>query len=616
MRKIIAIVSICLVTIFVDAQSIDVYPPNWWVGMKLNTVQVLLRSNDPTFSRQIFTVNYPGVSILRSHLFENGKYQALDLAISPDAKPGIITFLGVDGKKKTKFNWPLNPRRPGNGTAFAKGVNSSDFIYLIMPDRFSNGDPKNDKIFGMRDQTLNRDSIFHRHGGDLRGIINHIDYLKNLGVTALWNMPVLENDRTERTEHGYGFTNQYKIEPRFGGPAAYKQLSDSLHKHGLKLIQDAVYNHVDIDHILFKERPSKDWFHNWPTYTGTGYKDQPLYDPYGANSDRKVTTDGWFTQLMPDLDQTNPYVANYLIQHAVWSVEEFGVDGWRVDTYLYNDLNFMNRCNATLYAEYPKLTIFGELWVHGVPSQSYFVENKVDASFKSNLQGATDFQTRDYGIIPALTQPFGWTEGVNKLYTTLAFDYLYKDATRNVLFLDNHDASRFFSVVGEDVAKQKIGIQWLLTCRGIPQMYYGTEIIMKGFTNPDGWVRLDFPGGWAGDKKNAFTGAGLTDNEVSVQSLVKTLANYRKQSSALKTGKMMQYVPKDGLYVYSRYDDQQTIMCVMNTSDKEMEVDFTKYSERTVGFSKARNVLGENIFDLTRKVKIPIKTMWVLELVK
>jgi glycosidase len=598
------------------AQSIDVYPPNWWVGMKLNTVQVLLRSNDPTFSRQIFTVNYPGVSILRSHLFENGKYQALDLAISPDAKPGIITFLGVDGKKKTKFNWPLNPRRPGNGTAFAKGVNSSDFIYLIMPDRFSNGDPKNDKIFGMRDQTLNRDSIFHRHGGDLRGIINHIDYLKNLGVTALWNMPVLENDRTERTEHGYGFTNQYKIEPRFGGPAAYKQLSDSLHKHGLKLIQDAVYNHVDIDHILFKERPSKDWFHNWPTYTGTGYKDQPLYDPYGANSDKKVTTDGWFTQLMPDLDQTNPYVANYLIQHAVWSVEEFGVDGWRVDTYLYNDLNFMNRCNATLYTEYPKLTIFGELWVHGVPSQSYFVENNVEAPFKSNLQGATDFQTRDYGIIPALTQPFGWTEGVNKLYTTLAFDYLYKDATRNVLFLDNHDVSRFFSVVGEDVAKQKIGIQWLLTCRGIPQMYYGTEIIMKGFTNPDGWVRLDFPGGWAGDKKNAFTGAGLTDNEVSVQSLVKTLANYRKQSSALKTGKMMQYVPKDGLYVYSRYDDQQTIMCVMNTSDKEMEVDFTKYSERTVGFSKARNVLGENIFDLTRKVKIPIKTMWVLELVK
>jgi glycosidase len=468
----------------------------------------------------------------------------------------------------------------------------------------------------MRDQTLNRDSIFHRHGGDLKGITNHIDYLKNLGVTALWNMPVLENDRTERTEHGYGFTNQYKIEPRLGGHVAYKQLSDSLHKHGLKLIQDAVYNHVDIDHIIFKEKPAKDWFHNWPSYTGTAYKDQPLFDPYSATADRKITTDGWFTKLMPDLDQTNPYVANYLIQNAVWSVEEFGVDGWRVDTYLYNDLNFMNRCNATLYAEYPKLTIFGELWVHGVPSQSYFVESKVDAPFKSNLQGATDFQTRDYGIVPALTQPFGWTEGVNKLYTTLAFDYLYKDATRNVLFLDNHDVSRFFSVVGEDVAKQKMGIQWLLTCRGIPQMYYGTEIIMKGFTNPDGWVRLDFPGGWAGDKKNAFTGAGLTDNEASVQALVKKLANYRKQSTALKTGKMMQYVPKDGLYVYFRYDDQQTVMCVMNTSDKQMDVDFANYDERTSEFSKAIDVLGSGSFDLSAKAKIPTKTMWVLELKK
>ena len=596
------------------AQSVEVYPPHWWVGMKLNTVQVLLRSSDPAFSKQIFTVNYPGVSIVKSHLFENGKYQALDVVIAPETKPGVVTFSGVDGKKKSKITWQLNVRRPGNGSAFALGVTSSDFIYLIMPDRFSNSDPKNDKIAGMRDQTLNRDSIYHRHGGDLKGIINHIDYLKNLGITAVWSMPVLENDRTERTEHGYGFTNQYKIEPRLGGHVAYKQLSDSLHKHGLKLIQDAVYNHVDIDHILFKEKPSKDWFHNWPSYTGTAYKDQPLFDPYATQADKKITTDGWFTTSMPDLDQTNPYVASYLIQHAVWSVEEFGIDGWRVDTYLYNDLSFMNRCNATLIMEYPKLSIFGELFVHGVPSQSYFVENNVDAPFKSNLQGATDFQTRDYGIIPALTQPFGWTEGVNKLYTTLAFDYLYKDATRNVLFLDNHDVSRFFSVVGEDVAKQKMGIQWLLTCRGIPQMYYGTEIIMKGFTNPDGWVRLDFPGGWPSDKKNAFTGAGLTNDEASVQSLVITLANFRKQSSALKTGKMMQYVPKDGLYVYFRYDDQQTMMCVMNTSDKQIEVDFTNYSERTSNFSKAKNVLDDTSFDLSNKVKIPVKTMWVLEL--
>ena len=601
---------------FSASQPIEVYPPNWWVNMKLNGVQILLRSADTNFGKLNFTTSYPGVSIVKKHTFENGKYIALDIIISSDAKPGVVVFESVNGKKRTRFNWSILQRRSGNGSQFAVGVSSSDFVYLLMPDRFSNGDAKNDRIVSMRDQTLNRDSLYHRHGGDIAGIISHLDYLKNLGVTAIWPMPLIENDRTERTEHGYGFTNHYKIEPRFGGSNAYKQLSDSLHKHGMKLIQDAVYNHVDIDHILFKEKPSKEWFHQWPSYTGTSYKDQPLYDPYGAAVDKKITTDGWFTSLMPDLDQTNPYVANYLIQHAVWSVEEFGVDGWRVDTYLYNDLDFMNRCNAALMAEYPKISIFGEVWVHGVPSQSYFVENNVSTSFKSNLPGVTDFQTLYYGIIPALTQPFGWTEGVNKLYTTLSFDYLYKDATQNVLFLDNHDVNRFFSVVGEDVAKQKMGIQWLLTCRGIPQMYYGTEILMKGFTNPDGWVRLDFPGGWYGDKKNAFTGKGLTDEEASVQNLVKTLANFRKNSSALKTGKMMQYVPTDGLYVYFRYDNNQTVMCIMNTSGKEMDVDFTKYKERTAGFANAKDIVANTEFDTAIKAKIPTKTMWVLELLR
>jgi neopullulanase len=595
-------------------QAVEVYPPHWWVGMKMNTVQVLFRSTDSEFSKNTFTASYPGVSIVKSHTFENGKYIALDVLVSPETRPGKVTFQGVNGKKKIAVQWQLLPRRNGNGSEFAKGVTSGDFIYLLMPDRFSNGDPKNDRIPGMRDQTLNRDSIFHRHGGDIVGIINHLDYLKALGVTALWLMPVLENDRTERTEHGYGFTNQYKIEPRLGGQVAYKQLSDSLHKHGMKLIQDAVYNHVDIDHIFFKEKPSKNWFHNWPSYTGTSYKDQPLYDPYGTQADKKITTDGWFTPLMPDLDQTNPYVANYLIQHAIWSVEEFGIDGWRVDTYLYNDLDFMNRCNAAIMREYPNISIFGEVWVHGVPSQSYFVENTVSTSFKSNLRGVTDFQTLLYGIIPALTQPFGWTEGVNKLYTTLSHDFLYKDPSQNVVFLDNHDLNRFFSVVGEDIAKQKMGIQWLLTSRGIPQMYYGTEVLMKGFTNPDGWVRLDFPGGWTGDKKNVFTGKGLTADEASVQALVKALANFRKSSSALKTGKMMQYLPKDGLYVYFRYDDSQTIMCVMNTSDKEVEIDFSAYKERTEGFEKAINVIDGATLNMVTRAKIKSKIMWVMEL--
>ena len=317
---------------------------------------------------------------------------------------------------------------------------------------------------------------------------------------------------------------------------------------------------------------------------------------------------------MPDWNQSNPYVANFLIQHAIWSVEEFGVDGWRIDTYLYNDLEFMNKCNKALTDEYPKMTMFGETWVHGVPSQAYYTENNVNTKFKSNLQGATDFQTLFYGIQPALNEKFGWTEGVNKLYTTLAFDYLYKDPNRNCIMLDNHDLPRSFTSFGEDIAKMKMAFAWLFTCRGIPQTYYGSEVLMKGGTNPDGWVRLDFPGGWEGDKKNAFTGEGLTADEKMMQDYYKTLANFRKKSSAIKTGKMMQYVPQDGLYVYFRYDEKQTIMCVMNTAEKEKEVSFVNYDERTKGFTKATDIVNKTT--LQNKFTIPAKTMWVLELGK
>jgi glycosidase len=274
----------------------------------------------------------------------------------------------------------------------------------------------------------------------------------------------------------------------------------------------------------------------------------------------------------------------------------------------------MNRCNKALTDEYPHMTLFGENWVHGVINQAYFVENKMDVPFKSNLQGSVDFQLLFYGIQPALNQPFGWTEGVNKLYNTLSNDLVYKDPMRNVIFLDNHDMTRFFSTVGEDIDKQKMGLAWLFTCRGIPQLYYGTEILMKGVSNPDGWVRLDFPGGWEGDQKNAFTGEGLTAAEKEVQQYVRTLGNFRKQSTALQTGKLMQYLPKDGLYVYFRYDAGQTIMCIMNTSDKERSVNFSDFEERTKGFARGKDVVDGSV--KADQFTIPVKKLIVLELLK
>lgn len=611
-NKLLVFLLFCIPFISI-AQYAEVYPTNWWVGMKHNTVQLLIKGNYEAFNKEKIRINYPGIKIEQAHQLDNGKYMCVDITIAPTAKTGNVTIEFIDGAKIHSVVWPLKERRKGNGIQYAQGVTSSDFIYFLMPDRFSNGDTLNDRVKGMRDQSLNRDSIYDRHGGDLQGIINHLDYIQGLGATALWMTPVIENDEPYRTEHGYAFTNHYKIEPRLGGEKMYKKLSDELHKRGMKLIQDAVYNHVGSKNIFFLDPPAKNWFHQWPKFTQTSYKDQPLFDPYASQKDKKIVSDGWFTEKMPDLNQSNPYVANFLIQHAIWCVEEFGVDGWRIDTYIYNDLAFMNRCNAALIKEYPHITMFGETWVHGTASQAYFTANNINTKFKSNLIGATDFQTLFDGIQPAMNQDFGWTEGVNRLYTTLSNDFLYKNPMNNVIFLDNHDLTRFFSEVKEDVRKQKMGIAWLLTCRGIPQMYYGTEVLMKGEKNPyDGWVRLDFPGGWVGDKKNAFTQQGLTDDEKMVQGYTKKLANYRKNSSAIKTGKMMQYVPVDGLYVYFRYDHHQTVMCVMNTSNKEQKIDFGNYTERTNGFTKAVNVESGTTFG--NQFHIPAKTMWVVEL--
>jgi neopullulanase len=376
-----------------------------------------------------------------------------------------------------------------------------------------------------------------------------------------------------------------------------------------------VYNHVGSYHITVLDPPMKGWLHQWDTYTNTTYKDQVLFDPYASKKEFKQMADGWFTKQMPDLNQNNLYVANFLIQHALWTVENFGIDGWRIDTYAYNDLDFMNRCNKALTDEYPQIFMFGETWVHGVPNQSYFVQNNYAVPFKSNLQSATDFQTL-WGITDGMTKDFGWTDGINKLYTALAQDFVYKDATRNVIFLDNHDLSRFYSVVGENLDKYKSALSWLLTCRGIPQIYYGDEIATTGVTNPsDGYVRLDFAGGWKNDTVNKFTIAGRTQKDQAIFQHLATLANYRKTSSALTTGKMMQYIPVDGVYVYFRYNDKQTVMVVMNTSKEDKKISFDKYAERTNGFTKYTDVISKNISELKEFTLGSYKTA-VLELMK
>ena len=324
--------------------------------------------------------------------------------------------------------------------------------------------------------------------------------------------------------------------------------------------------------------------------------------------------DGWFTKEMPDMNQSNPYVANFLIQHAIWSVEEFGVDGWRIDTYIYCDLNFMNRCNKALLDEYPNITMFGECWVNGTANQAYFAQNNFNTKFKSNLIGVDDFQWIFNGVYAAVKD--GKTDN---LYEVLSNDFLYKDPMNNVIFLDNHDITRFYSEVGEDADKLKMGIGLLLTSRGIPQLYYGTEVLLSGVKGGrlfDLNVRKDFPGGWKEDPQNKFIAAGRTEKENEIFNWTRTIANFRRNSSAIKTGKLMQYVPQNGTYVYFRYDDKQTIMVVMNTSDNEKQVDPKRFIERTNGFTKAKNIITADSNDLNTEWKIPGKSIWILELIK
>ena len=588
-------------------------PANWWVGMKNTKLQLIVHGNQ--IAARNVTINYPGVTLLKTNKVENANYLFLDLEISASTQPGIFPIrFEKKGAKAIVSNYELKARNAKQ--VKAQGVNTKDLVYLIMPDRFANGDKTNDIVKGMTETTLNRDSMYHRHGGDIQGIINNLDYLQDLGVTALWINPLLTNDQPKTSYHGYANTENYRIDPRYGTNELYKKLIDELHKRGMKMVKDLVHNHVGSNHWTVLDLPAKDWLNQWPTFTRTTYREQTHFDPYASAADKNQMVKGWFDFHMPDPNQQNPYVRNYITQSHIWWVEYAGVDAFRLDTYAYNDLDYMAEWAKAIKAEYPNLNSFGETWVQGVPSQTYFTEgNVVNQGFDSGLDGVTDFQAL-WAVNEALNGKFGWTDGVVRLYNTLAYDYQYKDATKNVVFLDNHDLNRFYSVVNEDFSKYKSGIAWVLTTRGIPQFYYGNEILMTGTTTPDGKVRLDFKGGWPEDKVNKFTAAGRTEKENEAFNYVRKLATYRKNNEVLQTGKMMQFVPQDGVYVYFRYNADKTVMMLMNGEEKEVTVSTARFAERTSGFTQAVNVATDEVLADLSQIKIPAKTTLVLELKK
>jgi len=591
------------------ATAVRIDPTYWWVGMKNPKLQLLVHAPG-IGNTMVILAAYPGVQLESQQKLENPNYLVVNLVIDPATKPGLLKLGLKSGSTYRPYTYELRARN--TDPQRVQGLTQADFIYMLMPDRFSNGDPKNDVVKGTRVSHIARDSMYARHGGDIRGIENHFAYFKQLGATAIWPTPLVENDMPKASYHGYAVTDGYRIDPRYGTNAEYAQFVQAAHAEGLKVVQDIVLNHWGSYHHLFLDKPAADWFHHFPTFTRSNYNAFALNDPYGSRRDYQLFNDGWFDTTMPDVNQGNPLVATYLIQNFLWWVESTGLDGYRIDTYPYSNPQFLMAWGKAIGEEYPKLALFGEAWEGTEAEQAFFAQNILPPvnGFKSNLPGVLDFQIA-FAISDALKTENG---DLSKLYHALQADWLYVDATRNVPFLDNHDMSRIYSVIGEDFNKFKTSIAWLLTLRGTPQLYYGTEVLMKNFAAPDGKVREDFPGGFVGDKTNYFVSRPGPAGEAF--DYVSKLANYRKAHPVLSLGKLMQFIPQDGVYTYFRYTDTACVMVIANNTKDEKKVDGARFAERTNGFTSGVEVVsGAAISDL-KSLRVPPHTAWVVELRK
>jgi neopullulanase len=587
-----------------------VEPPFWWIGMKNKSVQLLFHNAKQDISKYQPEISYEGVKISEVRLVENPHYLFVTLDIDASAEPGLLPITFNNGKKSITYSYELRVKSADQTRI--NGFNSSDVIYLIMPDRFANGDPSNDSIPGMF-EGAHRAHGESRHGGDLKGISDHLDYIRDLGVTAVWLNPVLENNQRRASYHGYAITDLYNVDRRFGGNQAYVSFIQKSHGMGIKVIQDMVINHIGNEHWLMHDLPEKTWIHQFPEFTRSNYRGIVISDPYRSSSDEALMSNGWFDTTMPDVNQRSPLFATYLIQNTLWWIEYTGLDGIRMDTYPYPDKEFMAKWVRAVMNEYPKFNIVGEVWITNVANTAYWQNDMVNSdNYQSYLPCVTDFPFC-YAVPQALHEPGGSESGLARLYNLLAQDFLYPNANGNLTFLDNHDMTRFFLSCGRDINKFKMGLTFLLTTRGIPQLYYGTELLMDGDGGHHPNIRRDFPGGWKGDPQNAFTREGRTQEQNEAFDFMRTLLNWRKNEPVIHHGKLTHYIPNDNVYVYFRYNDKKTIMVIMNGNTTEKSLTLDRFSENIKGFKTATNVLTNESVDLT-VLSIKAQTAVVLEL--
>jgi glycosidase len=600
MKKVAILLALALV-VHVSGQEIErVDPPNWWVGMNNARVEFMIYGENTAKLAELKPVSKT-LNIVNVERLESENYAFLTVDIPADAKAGNhrVLFLDENGAKVSAFKVDLLKRE--EGSAQRKGFSSADFIYLITPDRFRNGNPKNDRVQGMLEGP-NREFRGGRHGGDIAGVIQSLDYFEDLGVSSLWLNPVLENNMPDYSYHGYAMTDLYEVDARYGTNEEYKELATKAKERGIGLIMDQVANHIGSSHRWMSDLPSSDWVNTWDEYTQTNHMKVSRFDPHGAAVDRKQFTDGWFVPTMPDLNQRNPHLATYLIQNSIWWTEYLGLHGIRMDTWSYPDIDFLAQWTKAVLDEYPNFNIVGEEWVADPSLISYWQRGKVrHDDYESYLPTLMDFPLQT-ALVKGLNGEASWRSAMTSIYESLANDYMFPDQNNIMIFPDNHDMTRIYPALGNDYTKWKMAMGMFFTMRGTLQFYYGTEILMTHEGDDHGDIRADFPGGWEGDAINAFTGEGLTRQQVEARNWIKDLAKLRRSSCALNMGTMLHYIPLNEIYVYFRDFGDEKVMVVLNRNDDVRNLNLSRFEEGINGriqgedlISGEKLILGEEL---------------------
>ncbi len=600
--------------VFSQIQRVE--PAFWWKGMKNPELQIMLYGKNIANSQIELSDN---IQIKNIQKVENPNYVFITINTNEINSERFKINQKINNKVVASYNYELKTRKINS--ANRESYTSKDVMYLIMPDRFANGDESNDSVPQLTEKA-NRKDRNGRHGGDLKGIINNLDYLQNLGATTLWLTPVCEDNEPRTTYHGYAQTDLYKIDARYGTNEDYQKLSQELKKRNMKLVMDYVTNHWGASHWLIKDLPTKDWIH-WFDGESNGfkrsnYKTTTQFDTNASDVDKKLALDGWFDASMPDINQSNPLVLNYLIQNAIWWIEFADLDGYRVDTYPYNDKEAMAKWAKAITDEYPNFNIVGETWLYSAAHISAWQkDSKIGeaANYNSYLPSVMDFML--YSDLPkALNEKEGWDTGMIKLYNVFTSDFLYPDINNILVFFENHDTERWNEIFNGNPEAYKLALTLISTVRGIPQIYYGSEIGMRGDKPKlgDGDIRRDFPGGWKNDSQNAFNPAFQTKEQKEFYDFTQKILNWRKNNDIIHTGKTKHYLPENGIYVYFRYNEKGSVMVVLNNNEKEQSLNLKRFAESLNGFTEAKDALSGNEILLDTNLIVPAKSPLILEL--